>query len=165
MLPAVLSLETLLNMSEVADLKYAGFYPMMPMPVPYPFNPVLGPRQHLPAFVSPKMPSSPVKTPPVVRSPIPIGAISPNNKRGRSPVGSWERQQSWGQSVYSGISDIALGHPHLPDPSHPRGRVCRSTPPLHTAHGDPSHQHSFRDQRYPTLYHGWVTQVFLMDLS
>ena len=55
MLPAVLSLETLLNMSEVADLKYAGFYPMMPMPVPYPFNPVLGPRQHLPAFVSPKM--------------------------------------------------------------------------------------------------------------
>ena len=51
----VLSLETLLNMSEVADLKYAGFYPMMPMPVPYPFNPVLGPRQHLPAFVSPKM--------------------------------------------------------------------------------------------------------------
>ena len=79
MLPAVLSLETLLNMSEVADLKYAGFYPMMPMPVPYPFNPVLGPRQHLPAFVSPKMPSSPVKTPPVVRSPIPIGAISPSH--------------------------------------------------------------------------------------
>ena len=43
------------GVGEVADLKYAGFYPLMPMPVPYPFNPVLGPKQHLPAFVSPKM--------------------------------------------------------------------------------------------------------------
>ena len=42
------------GVGEVADLKYAGFYPLMPMPVPYPFNPVLGPKQHLPVLYRPR---------------------------------------------------------------------------------------------------------------
>ena len=132
MLPAVLSLETLLNMSEVADLKYAGFYPMMPMPVPYPFNPVLGPRQHLPAFVSPKMPSSPVKTPPVVRSPIPIGAISPNNKRSGSPVVAGSGS-SPGASQYTVVSVTRPGPSTPTRPISPQGKGMQvNTTPTHS---------------------------------
>ena len=161
-LPAVLSLETLLNMSEVADLKYAGFYPMMPMPVPYPFNPVLGPRQHLPAFVSPKMPSSPVKTPPVVRSPIPIGAISPNNKRGGSPVVAGSGS-SPGASQYTVVSVTRPGPSTPTRPISPQGKGMQvNTTPTHSPRGPissarlqgPALPHPIPRLGYPGIPHG-----------
>ena len=135
---------------------------MMPMPVPYPFNPVLGPRQHLPAFVSPKMPSSPVKTPPVVRSPIPIGAISPNNKRGGSPVVAGSGS-SPGASQYTVVSVTRPGPSTPTRPISPQGKGMQvNTTPTHSPRGPissarlqgPALPHPIPRLGYPGIPHG-----------
>ena len=135
---------------------------MMPMPVPYPFNPVLGPRQHLPAFVSPKMPSSPVKTPPVVRSPIPIGAISPNNKRGGSPVVAGSGS-SPGASQYTVVSVTRPGPSTPTRPISPQGKGMQvNTTPTHSPREPissaqlqgPALPHPIPRLGYPGIPHG-----------
>ena len=135
---------------------------MMPMPVPYPFNPVLGPRQHLPAFVSPKMPSSPVKTPPVVRSPIPIGAISPNNKRGGSQVVAGSGS-SPGASQYTVVSVTRPGPSTPTRPISPQGKGMQvNTTPTHSPRGPissarlqgPALPHPIPRLGYPGIPHG-----------
>ena len=135
---------------------------MMPMPVPYPSNPVLGPRQHLPAFVSPKMPSSPVKTPPVVRSPIPIGAISPNNKRGGSPVVAGSGS-SPGASQYTVVSVTRPGPSTPTRPISPQGKGMQvNTTPTHSPRGPissarlqgPALPHPIPRLGYPGIPHG-----------
>ena len=132
------------------------------MPVPYPFNPVLGPRQHLPAFVSPKMPSSPVKTPPVVRSPIPIGAISPNNKRGGSPVVAGSGS-SPGASQYTVVSVTRPGPSTPTRPISPQGKGMQvNTTPTHSPRGPissaqlqgPALPHPIPRLGYPGIPHG-----------